>query len=202
MKIPIYKEVMTPIIHIFDMSDISRNRQIILLVLRIVATIGIMTFFIMWLFTDAIYMKWFFGGLAITCFLIPELTVELSFRDFPGKGIFNIPHKIRLLTIPFFYAAMYILSPILYRFFWPLLSDGYRSLGGDRGGFQTALWLVLSKGLSYWPIAPLFAILLLFVSGFLCYLISSKSWRRSITAVTLLILMEAAAALTAGNSPG
>ena len=194
-------------IRICGMSDISHRRQIILLVLRILAAIGIIIFFVMWLSSDRSYMTWFFSGLAIVCFVVPELTAELLIRDFPSPGIRKISHRIRLALTPVIYGLFYAVSPLLFHSFFKLFAEGNRTTDGNTSSLQIGLWHVFFGPQSYGPSIALimiitFSVLLLTVSAAICYLISSASWRRRLTALILFIVFEAAAALAAGNSPG
>lgn len=198
------KYLIKPIIHT---SDISRRSQIILLVLRSLAILGIITFFIVWLFTDRTYMKWFFSGLAIICFIIPELTAELLIRDYPNRGIRNISNRARLLFTPLIYGVFLGISPVFFHTFFDLFSRPSRTMGGNISSLQIGIWQSLFSSTSYCsPISliglVIFPILLLSTTVSLCYLTSSASWRRRVIAIILFILFEFAAAFAACNSPG
>lgn len=190
---------------IFNTPELPLWKRRTLITLRILMLTGVITMLIMLLCSTMDWRSYYlplFLGLTTLLFAIPGLTIELFIRDLPRRGAFNIPVKIRLLTIPFLYGVFYVLSPILYDWFWAVLSEGSRSRGGNTDGLQTGIWWFFFQARSHTPIILLCAIFLLLISWCLCYLISSKSWRQSVTAILLLVLLEAAAALAAGNSPG
>ena len=187
-------------------SDFSRCRKIILYVLRILATIGIITYaVILWRFTDHYGMAWFFGGLA-TIAIIVELNAELLIRDLPNRGIRNISPRTRWALASLVYGIVFASSPILFHSFFKLFAAGGHNLGKGIFSLQIGLWKALFAPDHYVGITgiaiTIFSILLLATTGALCYLILSASWRRRWAAAILLVMLEAVAAFFAGNSPG
>lgn len=198
---------------IFSLADLSRQRRITLLVLRILILVGITTFLIMLIVADRSHMTYSNVGLIcfVSCiimiiFIIPELTAELLIRDFFSSGIYNISHKIRLIVFPLIYAVACAVSPLLFHAFFNLFATSNRTMGGNTTSLQFGIWQTL-----YNPPPTSFPSVLIIITSVLflllttlglCYLTLSKSKWRSFTAIILFILMEAAAALAAYSSPG
>ena len=179
--------------------------NIVLIVLRILAGIGVITLLIMGFCANRSYMPKFALGLAIVGIIVPELTIELLVRDFCDCGIFSILRWIRLALVPFIYGAGYLVSPYLFHSAFKLFAGRGRTLGGNTTSLQHGLWCVFTNPppvSCYWELLVPVTIGLLMTSFALGYLITSKSWRRSIVGTALFVLLEVAAALAASNSPG
>ena len=194
-----------PIASIFSLSDLSRRGRIIIIILRILTLVSAATIFIMGIAADRSYMIPFSGGLTIIS-LIPEVTIEMLFRDFSRSGIYNLSHKARLIIFPLIYGVVCAVSPLLFHGFFNLFAASNRTMGGNTASFQFGLWRTLfsppSTSFPFVLIIITGAIFLLLIMFGLSYLTLSKSKWRRLTALSLFILVEAAAALAACNSPG
>ena len=188
---------------IFSLSDLSRRRRITLIVLRVLTLVVAAALLVMGIAANRSYMIWFSSSLIIIL-LIPEVTIEMLFRDFAHSGIYNLSHEARLIISPFIYAIICALSPLLFHGFFNLFSSPSRTMGGN----TTSLQLTICQTLYNYPLVSFSAIFIVIALLYLlamlglCYLTLSSSKYRRLTAISLFILMEAAAALAACNSPG
>ena len=194
-----------PIASVFSLSDLSRRGRITIIVLRILTLVVAATIFVMGIAADRSYMIPFSGGLIIIS-LIPEVSIEMLFRDFSHSGVYNLSHNARLIISPLIYAVVCAVSPLLFHGFFNLFAASNRTMGGNTASLQLGLWRTLcSPPPTSFPFVLIIvagAIFLLFIMFGLCYLTLSKSKWRGFTAIILFILIEAAAALAACNSPG